>query len=191
VLGYGRDGTVSGLLQTVDGNPIAGETVDVSQQAPGWAPHRQRAVTTGADGRFTYTLTPGPSRTLTFAFPGNATLRPSSASTIIQVAGSARIQLEHQALAGHTLRITGQVLGGYIPTGGVLVQLQYRVRGVPVGWAPFHRAIHTDSHGRFALQFPLSRAARGYTYMFNAVIEQQNGWPYLTTTTNAVARNVR
>ena len=88
------------------------------------------------------------------------------------------------------LRITGRVLGGYIPVGGVLVQLQYRVRGVPVGWAPFDQAIHTNRRGRFSLEFPLNTAARGYTYLFNAVIEQQNGWPFLTTTTNAVARYV-
>jgi hypothetical protein len=82
------------------------------------------------------------------------------------------------------------VLGGYIPQQGVLVQLQYRVIGVPVGWAPFETPVHTNADGRWRITFPMSAGAKGYTYLLRGLITSQAGWPYLGTITNTIARHV-
>ncbi|MGH2890144.1 MAG: hypothetical protein ACRDNJ_11000, partial [Solirubrobacteraceae bacterium] len=189
-LAYGQRQVVHGLLTTLDGSPIANAPVAVTASVPGWPARRLGTVTTDSRGRFTYTLS-GSSETVTFSYGGTATLRYSAGQTVLRVLGKARIRVAHNATAGHALHVSGRVYGGFIPSGGVLVQLQYRVRGVPVGWAPFHALIHTGPHGRFTTRFPVSAGARGYRYLLRAVIEQQSGWPFLTTTSNVVARYVR
>ena len=189
-LRYGQEQTINGQLQTHEGTPLAGATVTVTATASGWPARTLGQTTTDANGKFSYTAAAVVSEVLTFSYQGTDTLRTTVGQAALRVLGRARIQVARRAVAGHVLRITGRVLGGYIPAGGVLVQLQYRVRGVPVGWAPFDQAIHTGRKGRFSVEFPLNTGARGYTYLFNAAIQKQNGWPFLTTTTNAVARHV-
>ena len=73
---------------------------------------------------------------------------------------------------------------------GCSVQLQYRIEGVPVGWAPFARAVQTDRGGHWSITFPVASGAQGYTYLFRGLIASQSGWPFLTTVTNVVARHV-
>jgi hypothetical protein len=190
-LHYGQEQTLNGQLKTQDGSPLADATLMVTATAPGWPARTLGQTTTATDGRFSYTVDGIASETVTFTYQGTDTLRTTVGTALLHVIGRARISVARQAIAGHELRISGRVLGGYIPAGGVLVQLQYRVRGVPVGWAPFHGLIHTDRRGRFSVEFPVNAAASGYTYLFRADIDRQNGWPFLTTTTNAVARSVR
>ena len=189
-LRYGQEQTINGQLQTQDGTPLASATVTVTATAAGWPTRTLGLTATDPSGKFSYMVAAVASEVVTFSYQGTNTLRTTVGQAQLRVLGRAQLHVATRAVAGDTLRITGRVLGGYIPAGGVLVQLQYRVRGVPVGWAPFDQAIHTNRRGRFSLEFPLNTAARGYTYLFNAVIEQQNGWPFLTTTTNAVARYV-
>ncbi|MGH2856665.1 MAG: hypothetical protein ACRDMJ_04185, partial [Solirubrobacteraceae bacterium] len=189
-LAYGQRQVVHGLLTTLDGSPIADAPVTVTANMPGWPARTLATVTTDSTGRFTCTLS-GSSETVSFAYEGTRTLRYSAGQTILRVVGEARIAVAHQALAGRSLRVSGRVYGGFIPSGGALVQLQYRVRGVPVGWAPFHTLIHTDPRGRFTTSFPVSAGARGYTYLLRAVVDQQSDWPFETTTSNVIARRVR
>ena len=189
-LRYGQEQTINGQLETQDGTLLAGATVTVTATAAGWPTRTLGLTATDSNGQFSYMVAAVASEVVTFSYQGTDTLRTTVGQAQLRVLGRAELHVARRAVAGDMLRITGRVLGGYIPVGGVLVQLQYRVRGVPVGWAPFDQAIHTNRRGRFSLEFPLNTAARGYTYLFNAVIEQQNGWPFLTTTTNAVARYV-
>ncbi|MHB1571890.1 MAG: Ig-like domain-containing protein, partial [Solirubrobacteraceae bacterium] len=190
-LRYGQRATITGLLETVDGTPLGGQTVQVSAQADGWGADGSAQVDTDQAGRFTYTLGPGASRAVTFSYTGNDILRPSSATQAVAVIGHSTIRVARHVRAGRPLRISGHLAGGFVPAGGVLVQLWYRVRGVPAGFAPFEHAIATNRTGRWSITFPVSHRARGYTYLFRAVISHQSGWPYLTTTTRTIARRVR
>jgi hypothetical protein len=189
-LHFKQNAAVNGIVQTADGEPVVGARVLVSQQAPGWTNQRDGVLLTNRHGEFTYNIHAGPSRTITFTFRGTGTLRPSAGTTTVRVAGGARINVTRHAQAGRRLRISGRILGGYIPPAGVLVQLQYRVAGVPVGWAPFENPVHTSRKGRWSLTFPLAQAAAGYTYVFRAMIASQSGWPFMTAHSNAVARRV-
>jgi hypothetical protein len=190
LLRYGQRATVQGLLETVDGTPIPAQTITIGEQATGWGAQRVGTVTTDGQGRFTYTLAAGASRTVTFSYPGTDILRSTSASTGVRVVGKGTITVGRQAVAGRKLRISGRLYGGYVPPDGVLVQLWYRVRGIPASFGPFDNAIHTNRAGVWSVTFPVSSGARGYTYLFKAVIAQQTGWPFLATSTNVVERYV-
>ena len=72
----------------------------------------------------------------------------------------------------------------------MLVQLWYRVKGIPAPFGPFDHAIHTNGKGVWSITFPVSTGARGYTYLFKAVIAKQTGWPFLATSTTVVQRHV-
>ncbi len=189
-LSFGQSATVTGNLQTVDGTPVAGGTIRITQQASGWNVQALGSVTTDGQGRFSYMLPAGASRTVMFSYPGTAVLRAASATTGVNVVGKGTMTVGRHAVAGKSLRITGRLYGGYIPSDGVLVQLWYRVKGIPAGFGPFDHAIHTSSNGAWSITFPVSMGARGYTYLFKAVIALQTGWPFLATSTNVVERHV-
>ena len=169
---------------------IANAWLQVTTQAPGWTSQQTGMVRTDSSGRFTYQIQPGPSRTITFAFPGTSTLRGASASTTVRVAGRGTITAGKIARAGQKLRLSGRVLGGYIPPGGTLIQLQYRVAGYPEGWAPFDVLVRSRRGGRWSTTITLPRNAANFTYMIRAVISPQNGWPWAGAVTNVVTRHV-
>ncbi|MGH2916454.1 MAG: Ig-like domain repeat protein, partial [Solirubrobacteraceae bacterium] len=189
-LRYGQRATISGLLETIDGTPLAGQSIAISQNAPRWSGGGAGLAETDSQGRFEIVLGVGPSRTVTFAYPGTDILRSTNATTGLLVVGRSTIEVGNSVRAGHRLQISGRLAGGSIPPGGVLVQLWYRVRGVPSGFAPFEHAIATNRRGRWSITFPVSRGARGYTYLFKAVVSRQADWPFLATTTRVVARHV-
>ena len=189
-LRYGESAAVHGLLQTIDGTALPGKTITITSQAAGWRASSTGSLTTDSAGRFSYILPAGASRTVTFSYGGDAILRPSLATQTIAVVGHSTIMVGRRVRVGARLRISGRLAGGFVPPGGVLIQLWYRVRDVPAGFAPFEHAIATNSAGRWSISFPVSRGARGYTYLFRAVIPRQSGWPFLTTVTRTVARRV-
>jgi hypothetical protein len=168
-LHYGQRARVNGLLETIDGTPIPGQSITITEQAPGWSQQQAGSISTDPQGRFTYTMPVGASRTVTFAYPGTNVLRSTSATAGVLVVGKSTITITRRAKAGHKLRISGRLEGGYVPPGCVLVQLWYRVKGIPAGFGPFEHAIATNSQGRWSITFPVSRGARGYTYLFNGL----------------------
>ena len=189
-LSFGQLASVQGLLQTADGEPIAGALVTVSAQPPGWPSQPAGSITTDLQGHFAYQIAPGPSRTITFAFPATSTLRGASATTIVLVAGKATIAASATARAGQPLRLSGEIIGGYIPPRGTLIQLQYRIVGDPQGWLPFDVLVRTHHNGAWSTTVPLRRDAAGLTYQFRGVIATQSAWPYTQATTNLVTRRV-
>jgi len=191
-LGYGQAGSVQGLIETADGEPIADAQLDASAQPPGWSSQPAGTLLSDAQGRFTFPIAPGPSRTITFSFAGTGTLRAAATSMTVLAAGEATLTASKSARAGHPLRLSGRLLGGYIPPGGVLIQLQYRVAGYPEGWAPFDVLVHTAANGGWSTTVTLSRVAAGFTYLIRGVVSApQNGWPYTGAVTNIVSRHVR
>ncbi len=189
-LNYPQAGSVPGMVLTADGEPIAGAQVNVSEQSPGWTDVPAGTVSTGPDGRFTYQIAPGPSRTITFSFLGTATLRGATGSMDVQVAAKGTLTAGKTARANQPLRLAGRLLGGYIPTGGTLIQLQYRVLGYPEGWAPFDKLVRAGQNGYWATSITLPRKAAGFTYQIRGSISAQNEWPFSGAVTNVVSRHV-
>jgi hypothetical protein len=189
-LRFNQDAAVAGLVQTADGQPLRNAPVHVTAHAPGWRTDHLGTITTNDRGQFRYTIPAGPSRAITFSFAGTPTLRASIGMTTVRVVGKAKIEASRHPRAGGPMRVTGRVLGGYIPSGGLLVQLQYRIAGLSLSWAPFHAPVLTDHRGRWSVTFPIPHTASGCTYIFRALIAQQGKWPFQTAHSNAIGRRV-
>jgi len=189
-LAYGQLGSVQGLLQTADGQPIAGAHITATAQPSGWPTQPAGSATTDLQGRFAYQLRPGPSRTITFAFAGTSTLRGTTATSSALVAGKATITATTTARAGRALLLSGRLFGGYIPPRGTLIQLQYRITGFPQHWAPFDVLVRAHRNGTWSTSVPLPSSAAGYTYQIRAVVTTQTDWPYTQTTTNTITRHI-
>ncbi|MGH3260644.1 MAG: hypothetical protein ACRDNS_01475, partial [Trebonia sp.] len=188
---YGQQQTLHGQLRTIDGSPLVDAAIAVTASSPGWPQRTLGTVVTSAGGDFSFTVPAVASETVSFTYQGTDTLREIVQTATIRVIGHAQLRVARPLVAGRPILFTGHVLGGFIPAGGAQVQLEYRIRGVPLNFAPFGPLIYTNPQGRFAFRRPMATNAGGYTYLFRAVVERQNGWPFLTTTTNVVSRHVR
>ena len=134
-VGYGRPVTLHGLLMSSAGLPLAGQPVAILT-APDNGSNaftQAAAVTTGPDGSWTATLPPGPSRIIEASYPGSPTILPATGyATVIT---PAKIKLTSvtpdRTPWGSTVRITGRVLGGYIPATSKLLRLDLGIVGIP------------------------------------------------------------
>lgn len=183
---------IAGVLRTRAGVPVSHATIWVLRRVAGRTRFRTLGRTrTNAAGDFSFTAPGGPSGTIRVVYRGSRRMRMSVANTRMRVRGSVRLKVRRIVRAGSRTSIGGKVLGGYIPAGGVLVQLWYTVAGQRSGWEPFEHAIRARRGGRFHIRFRVPAAARNFTYRFRAVVARQHGWPYLATRSAVRTRRFR
>ena len=129
-------------LQGVSGE-LRGELariLELADELGHWPSQQAGDLMTDLQGHFAYQIEPGASRTITFTFSATSTLRGASATTTVLVAGKATIAAGATAHAGQALRLSGEIMGGYIPPRGTLIQLQYRIVGYPARMGALRRA---------------------------------------------------
>ena len=131
---YGHKVTLHGLLTTAQGIPLVGVPVQI-MAAPdnGLAAFAlAAAATTGPDGRWKASLPPGPSRLIEANYGGASTILP--ASGLAKVIVPAKVKLTSISPArlpwGKSVRISGRVLGGYVPASSKLLRLDIGVVGL-------------------------------------------------------------
>jgi hypothetical protein len=132
---FGRPVSLHGLLMSDAGLPIAGQPVSILT-APDNGSNaftQAAAVTTGPDGSWTATLAPGPSRIIEASYAGSPTILPATGSaTVITPAKIVLTRVTPDRTPwGHTVTITGRVLGGYIPASSKLLRLDLGIVGIP------------------------------------------------------------
>jgi hypothetical protein len=124
---FGRTTTVNGWLGTSTGTALGGQLVDVIA-----APANRNnafvqvaAVATAADGTWAATLPPGPSRIVEAVYNGAPTTESSSSGQVrVVVPAVVHIAIHPRIVPwGSEIRVTGQVLGGYVPTNSSLLRL--------------------------------------------------------------------
>jgi hypothetical protein len=175
---FGHGTTVSGWLGTTTGTALAGQSVRVLA-APDNGSHdfRQIAVaTTGSDGSWTARLPSGPGRLVLAVYNGSTTTEPA-ASFPVRLLVPARVRLRiHPARThwGATIRISGRVLGGYIPVGKFL-RLRIGVAGVKetIGIP----GVRPD--GRFRTTFKFAPGNGIVRYWFSVSTLREADYPYL------------
>ncbi len=182
-LRYGRGTCFAGRALTARRTPLAGATVRVSERfADGSSPaERVATVRTGEDGRFGIRLAPGPSREVLATVAPTATTRGADSRPLtltvhshVVLRASARVA----KIGGSPLVFRGKVAsqGATMPTDGKVVQLQFRLPGLP--WSEF-RSVRTDPNGRFRYAYRFSDDdSRGARFQFRAYAPAQAGWPY-------------
>jgi hypothetical protein len=188
---HGATTTVNGWVGTVDGNALAGVPVRV-MTAPddGSLQFRQAAlVTSAADGSWTATLPAGPSRLVQAIYDGASTVEPAaSAPANVTVPASLKLRVRPRATHwGSTIKISGQVRGGYIPAVGELVILH-------VGWGSGSTEIghlYTDRKGRFHTRYTFLRGNGTLRYRLWASSARETDYPYVPSASRKVSVTVR
>lgn len=180
---HGRSVLVGGRLALGRGAPLAGQAVQVVERfaAGSGVEERTHLVSTGNDGAFLLRLPPGPSREISAAFAGSETLTRAVGATLgLGVRSAVRLQASAAVarIGGAPLVFRGRVGAGSaeIPSGGLAVQLQFRLPGLP--WSEF-RTVRTDRGGRFRYAYRFSDDdSRGVRFWFRALAPAQSDWPY-------------
>jgi hypothetical protein len=133
------------------------------------------ALRTDPSGRVAVRLRRGPSRMIRLAFAGDRQLLPARAT--IAVRAPARIRLRaipRTVPAGGTVRFTGRLLGGHVPAGGKVVELQARVSA---GWRTF-AALRTDRRGRYAHAHRFATTSGGRTFWVRVRVRREPAYPF-------------
>jgi hypothetical protein len=159
-VGYGQPVTLHGVLMSSAGLPLAGQPVAILT-APDNGSNtfgQAAAVTTGPDGGWTATLPPGPSRIIEASYPGSATILPAigSATVITPAKIVLRSVTPDRAPWGSRVRITGRVLGGYIPVSSKLLRLDLGIVGIP-GLSKIQGIPNVASDGTFTTTYTFAR----------------------------------
>jgi hypothetical protein len=152
---FGRRVTLSGWVVTADGTPLAHVPVTImtapDEESYSW--QQIAVVTTSSEGGWSATLPPGPSRLIEAYYAGAATLEQST-SVPVRVLVPAKIRLIRiwppRVAWGGTIRITGQLLGGYLPPGGALVRLRI---GYGRSFTTYGVQEHVTGNGRFSTTY--------------------------------------
>lgn len=180
---YGRGTWFAGRALTGRRAPLAGAPVKVIERfATGSAPReRLSTVRTGGDGRFGIRLAPGPSREVLATVAPTATTRGMDSRPLALTVHS-RVVLRASAgvarVGGSPLIFRGKVArqGAEMPVDGKVVQLQFRLPGLP--WSEF-RSVRTGPNGRFRYAYRFSDDdSRGVRFQFRAYTPAQAGWPF-------------
>ncbi len=152
---HGRGTTVSGWLGTTSGVALGGQAVRVLTAPDNNLGQFSQAAgaTTAADGGWTAQLPPGPSRLVEAVYDGGSTTEPS-ASTQVRLIVPAKVRLigvfPPRVAWGGTVRIVGQLEGGYLPAGGALVRLRI---GSGSSFTTFGVQEHVTGSGRFSTSY--------------------------------------
>ena len=131
---YGSPVTVRGRLMDSQGQPLAAQTVSIliapDNGSNAFTP--AGAVTTAADGSWMTTLPAGPSRIIQASYAGSATVLPASGYATVVTPARIRITrvTPDRVGWGHTVTISGRVLGGYVPASSKLLRLDLGIVGI-------------------------------------------------------------
>ncbi len=180
---FGRGTWFAGRALAARRTPLAGAAVKVTERfAPGSVPReRVSFVRTDADGSFGVHLAPGPSREVVAAIAPTATTRAASSrptSLTVHSHLALRASAAVARIGGPPLVFRGRVAsrGAALPAEGKVVQLQFRLPGLP--WSGF-RSVRTGPDGRFRYAYRFSDDdSRGARFQFRAYAPAQAGWPF-------------
>jgi len=180
-VGYGRRVVIRGRLVGPTGDPIGGASVEAAERSRTARP-RDSGLTTGTDGRFSYTLGRGTSRTLTFTYRGASILVKR---LTLRVRASATLRV---VLTGVTVRYRGRVLSKPLPRRGKLVEIQGKAPGAD--WQTFARR-RTTRGGDFAGRYRLRVHRPGVQLQFRVYVPSDAGYAFVPHAGRTVTRRVR
>ena len=180
---YGRGVWFGGRLLTGRRTPLIGAAVRVTESFAAGAAPTQRVTTVRSDGagHFGLRLAPGPNRQVSAQVMATATQR-SAISEPLQISVHSRVALRASSSVAHVggrpIVLRGRIAhtGSRLPVDGKVVQLQFRLPGLP--WREF-RTVRSDASGRFRYAYRFSDDdSRGARFQFRAYAPAQAGWPY-------------
>lgn len=178
---HGAAATVSGWLGTLQGNALGGQHVVIRTAADnGHEAYRPAVVTTTApDGSWTAKLPSGPSRLIQASYGGSTSVEPSSSAPArVVVPASVRLKTAPRRTHwGGTIKITGQLRGGYVPPAGELVVLW-------IGWKGGSTEIghlYARRGGKFRSRYTFLNGNGSETYRLWAATARESDYPWASS----------
>jgi hypothetical protein len=146
---YGRAVSLSGVLATTDGVPLAHQAVAITgrQHRLGARTRRLDVATTDAHGRFRLRLRAGASRTVSVAYSGAPALLRRTTAVALRVAAWASIHASPRVLYGRgRVRFSGRLglRDAHVPRSGKLIDVEAFDAG---RWRIFATARARGRHG--------------------------------------------
>ena len=181
-VGHGRPTTVSGWLGIPDGTALGGQVVHVLSAPDNGLGHLTLAAvaTTAPNGAWTARLPAGPSRLVEAYYAGAPTFEPSVSAQVHEVV-PAKVKLVSiwppRVAWGGTVRITGQLVGGYLPSGGALVRLRI---GQGASYQTYGVQEHVTGNGRFTTTYTFGAGYAGIfkSFWFQIATLPMGDYPY-------------
>jgi hypothetical protein len=175
---FGATVIARGTLRDLDGSPLAGAPVAISESISGGRRLPVKVASTDAAGAFSVLVPGGPSRVLTANFRGDALRGSATASATFNV--RARITLKEppkSVKSGKRFYLRGKVNPGLVslPKSGARVQLQHRSGS---RWSGLVAQKRTASDGTFEFSWSQKTGGRAVRMAFRASVETEAGWPY-------------
>lgn len=169
--------TLTGRLLDHTGAAMQGAQIELSQQASyRAAPNVLLATTTtDANGRWTLRAPNGPSRTLTVGYRSRSK-DPAYATQLEyreNVLASIGLAAPRRAHPGRGFKFRGQLAGGYIPPGGILVSMEIHYAGK---WRTIALP-RTDKNGKFSYGYTFA-AVEPAIYSFRALLPFTASYPF-------------
>jgi len=151
---YGHATTVGGWLGTTAGTGLGGQPVQVLTAPDNGLKQFTPAavVSTAASGFWSARLPAGPSRLVIAVYHGGALTEPDL-SGLVRVVVPANVRLlsvTPRVPWGGTVRIVGQLEGGYLPPGGALVRLRIGHGSRPLTYGVQE---HVEGNGLFTTTY--------------------------------------
>ncbi|HWF54607.1 MAG TPA: hypothetical protein VG223_08275, partial [Solirubrobacteraceae bacterium] len=145
------------------------------------------AVTTEANGGWTATLPPGPSRLVEAAYPGDSTTLPAtSATATLLVPAHIGITVTPRRLPwSGVVTIRGHLAGGYVPPDGVPLYLEIKL---PHNHRPYKPVpLRTNAKGTFAVEWSWGSGVGVSTLPVSIkLLGTGSDYPFLASSSRAV-----
>jgi hypothetical protein len=184
-VGWGHSARVRGILRNAAGQGIAGAELRllVRERRLGAGYVDRGAVTTGADGRFTFRTVRGASRRFRIAYrayPGDAGLTAKSDVTF-NTKARITIHVPRHARSRGTVRFRGSLPGRPLPPSGVTLELQAHQPGH--GWRTV-KTTRTRKGGRYSTRYRFNSGGGRFTFRLR--LRPNDSYPYARGTSKAV-----
>lgn len=172
---YGGHVMIAGLLSNREGQPLAGQPVQVIAAGAN-GDQILATLQTDGKGRYSYRAAGSASRTLGFVYAGTATILPVERQVrlVVPAAGTFHVSRK-RVVNGGSVTFSGRVRSLPLPAIGKLVEIQARQ---PTGeWTPF-RTVRTDARGRWHIRyrFRFTRCTTGYR--LRADMPEETGYAF-------------
>lgn len=182
---FRRTATIGGWAGLANGTALANAPVQVITATDnGRGRWRVATMTnTNANGFWQAKLRPGPSRLIAAVYPGSSTTEPSTSGQLRLISRtlvSLRIR-PRIAQWGHTIQITGRVLGGNIPTGKLL-----RLRIGAAGLSSTAGIPNLNHRGRYHATWTFGAGRGTVRYWFSVSTLPEADYPYAQTSSPRV-----
>jgi hypothetical protein len=184
-VGFGHGALVRGTLRNAAGQPVAGAELRLLVRELRLGSHYadRGAITTTADGRFSFRITRGASRRVRIAYRAYAGDAGLTAKSDITLKTKARITMKvpRRVRSHGTARFRGSLRGRPLPPGGVTLELQAYQPGR--GWRTV-KTTRTRKSGTYSTRYRFNSGFGHFTFRIR--LRPNDSYPYSRGTSRPV-----